>query len=210
MYLEKNITKEGNPVLRRKCEPVKLPLSSEDLEVLKGLHEYEVVSQDDELVKKYGIRPGVGIAAPQVGVNKRMFAIECDDFLDNNKHYSLCVVNPEIVEKSRELTYLPNGEGCLSVDRETCGVVARPYKIVVKTYLYDFEKNKLQFKTLRLEGYPAIVFQHEYDHLDGILFVDKLQTVEELKADKTKVTFPLYTVEEDDEELDEETTQKDE
>ena len=200
MYLEKDITKEGNPVLRQVCEEVKLPLSEEDLKVLEGLHEYEVISQNDELVKKYGIRPGVGIAAPQVGSKKRMFAIECDDFLNNNKHYSLCVVNPKIVERSKELTYLPLGEGCLSVDRPTCGIVPRSNKIVVKTWLYDFVTKKLQFKTLRLEGYPAIVFQHEYDHLDGILFVDKITTVKELEKDKSVVSFPLY-VEEYDEDL---------
>ena len=198
MYLEKDITKEGTPSLREKCEKVKLPISSEDLSVLEGLHEYEVISQDDELVKKYGIRPGVGIAAPQVGVNKRMFAIEFDDFLNNNKHYSLCVVNPEIIECSKELTYLPGGEGCLSVDRPTQGIVPRPYKIVVKTWVYDFVAKKMQFKTLRLEGYPAIVFQHEYDHLDGILFVDKLTNEKELKKQNV-VSFPLYTIEKDEE-----------
>jgi peptide deformylase len=199
MYLEKDITKEGNPILRKICEEVKFPLSEEDLNVLKGLHEYEVISQIDELVKKFGIRPGVGIAAPQVGCDKRMFAIECDDFLNNNKHYSLCVINPQIVERSKELTYLPDGEGCLSVDRATCGIVPRPNKIVVKTWLYDFETKKLQFKTLRLEGYPAIVFQHEYDHLDGILFVDKLTTREELEKDKSVVSFPLFEYEDEEE-----------
>ena len=207
MYLAKDITKEGNPVLRVKCKEVKLPISSEDLSVLKGLHEYEVISQDDELTKQYGIRPGVGIAAPQVGVDKRMFAIEFDDFLDNDKHYSYSVINPQIVEKSREFTYLPNGEGCLSVDRATNGVVPRPYKIKVKTWIYDFKLNKALFKTLNLEGYPAIVFQHEYDHLDGILFVDKLINEKKLKADKTIVSFPLY---EDSDEKDSEEIQDEE
>ncbi len=199
MFLAKDITKEGNPVLREKCAKVKLPISSEDLEVLKGLYEYEVISQDEELTEKYGIRPGVGIAAPQVGVAKRMFAIEFDDFLDNYRHYSYAVINPEIIERSDVLTYLPNGEGCLSVDRDTCGIVPRPYKIVVKTWVYDFNLNKAVFKTLRLQGYPAIVFQHEYDHLDGILFTDKLTTEEELKKDPKIKSFPLYTVKNEDE-----------
>ncbi len=199
MFLNKDITKEGTPSLREKSTPVKLPISKEDLEVLRGLYEYEKISQNDELVKQYGIRPGVGIASPQVGVNKRMFAIEFDDFLNNNKHYQYAVINPEIVERSKELTYLPLGEGCLSVDRETHGIVPRPNKIVVKTWIYDFEHDKAQFKTLRLEGYPAIVFQHEYDHLDGILFVDKLTSEEELKKQNV-VSFPLYTIEEDESE----------
>ncbi len=198
MYLEKNITKEGNPILREKCKEVAIPLSVTDLEILRQLHEYEVISQVDELVKKYKIRPGVGIAAPQVGVNKRMFAIECDDFLNENKHYSFCVINPKIIGKSVEQTYLPQGEGCLSVVRPTEGIVLRNYAIKVKTYLYDFSTNKMSFKTFELRGYPAIVFQHEYDHLDGVLFTDKLTTEDKTK-DNDKI-FPLYTINEENDE----------
>ena len=193
MYLSKDIVKEGNQILKNVSSEVKLPLSDEDLNVLKGLHEYVVISQIDELVKQYKIRPGVGIAAPQIGVNKRMFAVEFNDFLDNNKHYSFSVVNPKIVSHSKEMTYLPGGEGCLSVDRVTEGLTPRYYAITVKGYFYDFIKKQLQFKTLKLEGYPAIVFQHEYDHLDGILYTDKLH--KELKD-----CFPLYEYDEDEDE----------
>ena len=194
MYLEKDIVKEGNQILKNTSEEVKLPLSEEDLKVLSSLHEYVVVSQIEELVKKYNIRPGVGIAAPQIGVNKRMFSVEFNDFLDdNNKHYSLSVVNPKIVAKSKEMTYLPGGEGCLSVDRATTGITPRHYRIMVKGYFYDFINKKLQFKTMELSGYPAIVFQHEYDHLDGILFTDKLY-------DTLDNAFPLYEEENIDEE----------
>lgn len=188
MYLSKDIVKEGNQILRNISKEVSIPLNSEDLEILTGLHEYVVISQVDELAKKYNIRPGVGIAAPQVGFNKRMFAVEFDDFLDNNKHYSYSVVNPKIVKRSHELTYLPDGEGCLSVDRATHGITPRNYSIVVKGYFYDFINKKLQFKTLELEGYPAIVFQHEYDHLDGVLFTDKIY-------DNLDNAEPLYTIE---------------
>ena len=86
------------------------------------------------------------------------------------------------------MTYLPDGEGCLSVDRTTNGITPRNYSIVVKGYFYDFINKKLQFKTLELEGYPAIVFQHEYDHLDGVLFTDKIY-------DKLDNAEPLYTIE---------------
>lgn len=189
MFLNKDIVKEGNQILRNVSKEVQTPLSSSDLELLSGLHEYVVVSQIDDLVKKYKIRPGVGIAAPQVGQNKRMFAMEFNDFLDNNKHYSLSVVNPKIISRSKELTYLPGGEGCLSVDRETTGVTPRNYRIIAKGYFYDFINKKLQFKTIELEGYPAIVFQHEYDHLDGILFTDKMY-------DELPDVTPLFELEE--------------
>ena len=75
MILMKDITREGNPVLREKCVDVKIPLSSEDEKTLNDMIEYIINSQDDELAKKYGLRPGVGLAAPQIGVNKKMLVI---------------------------------------------------------------------------------------------------------------------------------------
>jgi len=61
MYLSKDIVKEGNQILKNISTRVNLPLSSDDLECAKGLYEYVIVSAIDELVKKYGIRPGVGL-----------------------------------------------------------------------------------------------------------------------------------------------------
>lgn len=196
MYLNEDIVKEGNQILRNKSAKVSLPLSNADFNCLKGLYEYVVISSMDDLVKQYGIRPGVGIAAPQVGVNKRMFAMNAVDFLDEkNTRYLYAIVNPEILQKSKELTYLPGGEGCLSVDRPTDGLVTpRHYAIIVKCCLYDFKTNKIKTVKMKLEGYPAIVFQHEYDHLDGILFTDKMYPVDKLDPS----ILPLF--EETDEE----------
>ncbi|MDE6660253.1 MAG: peptide deformylase, partial [Anaeroplasmataceae bacterium] len=172
MYLNKDIVKEGNQILRNESAKVSLPLSNADFNCLKGLYEYVVISSMDDLVKQYGIRPGVGIAAPQVGINKRMFAMNAVDFLDEKEtRYLFAIINPTIIQKSKEMTYLPGGEGCLSVDRSTEGLVTpRHYAITAKCSLYDFTTNKIKTVTLKLEGYPAIVFQHEYDHLDGILY----------------------------------------
>lgn len=193
MYLAKDIVKKGNPLLKQICKEVEIPLLEDDVQTIKSLYEYVVVSQIDKLVEKYGIRPGVGIAAPQVGVCKRMFAINFVDFLNDNKPYGMAVINPKIIEKSSEMTYLPGGEGCLSVDDEVCGITPRHYSITFKAYLYDFNKSTLRFVTQTLEGYPAIVFQHEYDHLDGILFTDKLY--KELPNAK-----PLFEINEDEDE----------
>lgn len=195
MYLDNDICKEGNPLLRVKCSEVTIPLNSSDLDCLKQLLQYLIISENEELAKQYNIRPGVGIAASQVGVTKRMFAMNCVDFLDEKQtKYTYCLVNPKIVAHSEEMTYLPGGEGCLSVIRDTSGyVVPRYYSIKFKSYVYDFKANKVKFVTKVLSGYPAIVFQHEYDHLDGILFVDKMVKVEDTKA------LPLYEVKEEDE-----------
>ena len=194
MYLSKDIIKEGNQILREISSKVTLPLSKDDLNCAKQLYEYVVVSAIDELVEKYQIRPGVGIAAPQVGVNKRMFAINATDFLDEKQtKYAFCFINPIITSKSKEMVYLPGGEGCLSVDRDTTGLVTpRHLKISIKSTILDFNTNKLKNVKMTLVGYPAIVFQHEYDHLDGILYTDKMYSLDEIDCE------PLFEVEEDE------------
>lgn len=194
MYLSKDIVKEGNQILRNTSTKVNTPLSSDDLECLKGLYEYMLISENDKLVEQYGIRPGVGIAAPQVGVNKRMFAVNFVDFLDEKQpKYLWTVINPEILAKSEEMVYLPGGEGCLSVERPTTDLVTpRHYAITVRFQTYDFVTKKIKTIKKVLEGYPAIVFQHEYDHLDGILYTDKMYKVEDLND-----IYPLFEYEED-------------
>ena len=95
MYLDKDIVKEGAPSLNEKCERVRLPLSKNDLEVAKNLFQYLIISENEEMCTKYGIRPGVGIAAPQVGQNIRMFAMNATDFLDEKQtKYTFLVINP--------------------------------------------------------------------------------------------------------------------
>lgn len=195
MYLMEDIVKEGTASLYEKCAEVKLPLTADDIKCLEGLHEYLVISEDEKLTEKYNIRPGVGIAAPQVGYNKRMFSMSCVDFLDENEtKYSYTFINPQIIAASKEMTYLPSGEGCLSVDRCTDGLVTpRHYAIKVKGMIYDFEKKRPKYVTMYLEGYPAIVFQHENDHLDGILYTSKMFKPEEIDAK------PLYTIPDEEE-----------
>ena len=202
MYLDCNIVKEGTPSLNEKCEKIRLPLSDDEKACIKSLYEYMIVSENEEMTKKYGIRPGVGIAAPQVGVNKRMFAMNATDFLDE-KHtkYMYAIINPQIIAHTEEMTYLPDGEGCLSVTRNTEGLVTpRYYGIKAKAILFDYKTEKCKNVTMELYGYPAIVFQHEYDHLDGILYTSKMYKVDELPVK----AVPLYTVEDNENEDDKE------
>lgn len=172
MLLYKDIIKEDNPDLRNKSTPVKLPLSEEDFHTLDKLDEYLYNGYDNEIVEKYKLRPGVGIAAPQIDVLKQMFVILAYD--EEGKFHHYCVINPKIISHSEELAYLPTGEGCLSVDREVKGYIHRPKRIKAKCTLYDFETDKYTETVLKLKGYIAIVFQHEYDHLFGRLFVDHI------------------------------------
>lgn len=167
-----SIIKEDNLDLRKQSKSVPIPLSKEDIKLMLDLHEYLVNGYDEKLAKKYNIRPGVGIAAPQIDVLKRMFVIIAYDEHDELHEYG--VINPKIVSESEALTYLPGGEGCLSVDREVKGLVHRPKKITVEFDSFDFDNHTTSKCRLRLKGYIAVVFQHENDHLYGRLFVDHI------------------------------------
>ncbi|WP_027963048.1 peptide deformylase [Halalkalibacillus halophilus] len=159
------IVREGADILREKAVEVSIPPTDEDKENLEKMIMYLKNSQDEELADKYNLRAGVGLAAPQVGISKRMIAVHFTD--DRDREYSYGLFNPKIVSHSVEKTYLPNGEGCLSVDRDVPGIVPRYARITVKATLLDGSEKKL-----RLKGYAAIVFQHEIDHLNGVMFYD--------------------------------------
>lgn len=166
------IIKEDHLDIRKNSEDVKLPLSKEDEKTLLDMYEYLINGYDAKKAEKLNIRPGVGLAAPQIDVLKKMFVIVAYDEHDELHEYG--VINPKIVSHSEELTYLPGGEGCLSVDREVKGLIHRPRKITVEFDNYDFEHHKVQHVKLRLKGYISVVFQHENDHLYGRLFIDHI------------------------------------
>jgi peptide deformylase len=172
MILMKNIIREGHKTLETVAKEVKLPLSKADKKLLVDLLTYVKNSQDDLMVEKYGLRPAVGIAAPQVNVSKRMFACHVQDF--DGTLYSYALVNPVMTKKSLELIYLPGGEGCLSVDRETEGITPRYQSVTFEALHYDEASDQLIPVKLELEGYIGIVFQHEFDHINGIMFTTKL------------------------------------
>ena len=161
------IVKDNNPIMRQKSLPVELPLSKEDKDTLDAMLDYLKKSQDDEYAKKHNIRAGVGIAAIQIGILKRMFVIYYERE-DEVIQYQL--VNPKIIEYSFRKCALKEGEGCLSVDGDHPGYAHRYYKI--KMEAYDALTDQEIIITTR--GFDAIVLQHEYDHLDGKFFYDRI------------------------------------
>ncbi|MBD7983384.1 peptide deformylase [Sporosarcina sp. Sa2YVA2] len=163
----KDIVREGHPSLREVASEVTFPLTAEELSLCEDLLGYVVNSQIDELCERYGLRPGIGLAAPQVNVSKRIFALHIEE--DDKKPLSIIAINPKIVSHSVEKTYLTSGEGCLSVDRDVEGFVPRYARITIKALDIDGKEFKL-----RLKGLPAIAFQHELDHLNGIMFYDHI------------------------------------
>ncbi|MCF7924336.1 MAG: peptide deformylase [Candidatus Izimaplasma sp.] len=174
MLLKKDILQDGHPTLRKRAIDVKLPLSKSNFKLLHSMMEYIENSQDDEMVEKYSLRPSVGLAAPQIDYSMKMFAMKTMDEKFETLH-KYAVVNPKIISYSVTKTYLPGGEGCLSVDEDITGIVIRSKKIRARVNLVNLETNEVEEKVIKLTGYPAIVFQHEYDHLLGVMFTDKIE-----------------------------------
>ncbi len=159
---------DSSKTLHEICDNVSLPLSKEDEVVLLKMLDYLKKSQDEEYAEKHHMRSGVGLAAPQIGIKKRMFVIYYQD--ENNEIIQYALVNPKIIANSTKLCALEGGEGCLSVNEDKKGFVYRYYKITMKAF--DLLKNKEI--TFTATGYKAIVLQHELDHLNGILYYDRI------------------------------------
>lgn len=143
-----NIVVAGNPVLRQKAEPVK----KIDKKLQKLLKDMAETMYDAN---------GVGLAAPQIGVSKRIVVIDVGEGL-------IELINPEIIKKEGLVV---GGEGCLSVpDYE--GEVERAEYVEC-----EFTDRKGQRMLLSADGLLAIAVQHELDHLDGVLFIDKAKSI---------------------------------
>jgi len=150
----REIVKEGHPALRRVAKRVTLK------EIADPLFQQLI---DDMFLTMYEA-PGVGLAAPQVGISKRLFVIDVRD----EEHEKAAVINPKIesTEEEIELT-----EGCLSVPGMV-GEITR-FRHMVVTGL-DRNGEKLQ---LEGEGLFAQCLQHEIDHLNGVLYIDKVRNL---------------------------------
>lgn len=166
MLKTKDILDEKDKRLRKISKEVTFPMDQKDLDNIQLMEEYLYNSQIEELAEKYDLRPGMGMAAIQIGVDKRYIVIvhEVEDGFD-----SYVVINPKMVSHSEEMIYVESGEGCLSVNRECEGIVPRYARCTIEGY--DTEGNKIK---IRAREELAIAFQHEIDHLNGILFVDKI------------------------------------
>lgn len=165
------IVKDSNPSLRQKSEEVK-EITPELIDFVNEMHDYLVASQDEEISKKYNIREGVGLAAPQVGRNIKALVVYFEEQVDENKTIIIDhrLINPKIILESVKECYLSGGEGCLSVDEPHEGYVYRHNKIQVKAFNVQTKKEEI----ITARGYEAIVLQHEIDHLNGILYYDHI------------------------------------
>jgi peptide deformylase len=151
----------GMSVLRRAA--IEIPENSEELqELIHDMHETMRASD------------GVGLAGPQIGKSMRLFVVDASPMSENGKDPELkdfrkAFINPIILERSGDMESAE--EGCLSIPgvREE---VPRPAKVRVEYYDEDWNLKEEEY-----EGIRARIIQHEYDHLEGILFIDKINPI---------------------------------
>ncbi len=168
MYKKLNILDEKDKKLRKISEEVSFPLTKDDKKLIQHIIDELTYSQIEEYAEKYQLRPGMGMAFPQLGLLKRIVVIvhEVDDGFDN-----YVVINPKMVSYSEEMIAADAGEGCLSVNREVEGHVPRYARVKIEGF--DEDGNKI---SIRAREELSIAFQHELDHLNGILFYDRIDT----------------------------------
>ena len=172
MIKMKDILDEKDKRLREISKEVTFPLDEKDKKNINDMIKYLHDSQIEELSEKYNLRPGMGLAAIQLGIKKRYFVVvhEITTKEDTEQKFDTYIlINPKIVSHSEEMICADAGEGCLSVNRETDGYVKRYARIKLRAY--DIDGNEIE---IRAREELAIAFQHELDHLNGILFTDKI------------------------------------
>ena len=167
MLRTKDILDEKDPRVRAKNTDVTFPLSDEYKNIIPEMLKHLRYSQIEKYSKKYELRPGMGLAAPQLGINKNFFVV-CYE-VSEGKFEDYVLINPKIISYSEEKIYASEGEGCLSVNRDVPGIVPRHARITVEGY--DLDGNLYKY---RVREDLAIAFQHELDHLNGILFTDHI------------------------------------
>lgn len=147
----RNIRELGDDVLRKETKEV------------KDVNRRTKILIEDMFDTMYEAN-GVGLAAPQVGILKKIFVVDVGDE-DGNK-VPFVFINPEILEREGVQVGF---EGCLSVPGKS-GKVARAEKVKVRAFNQDMEEFEME-----AEGFLARAIQHEYDHLNGVVYVDKVE-----------------------------------
>lgn len=167
MFKKLNILDEKDKRIRLKSKDVVFPLTSKDKDLINQAINELTYSQIEKYAKKYNLRPGMGLAFPQLGLNKRIIIIVHE--VETGKFDNYVFINPKIISYSEEMIAADAGEGCLSVNREVEGHILRYARVTVSGY--DINGNKIK---VRAREELAIAFQHEIDHLEGILFYDRI------------------------------------
>lgn len=179
MIKMRDILDEKDKRLRQISKDVEFPLTKKDKETIEEMIEYLTNSQIPEMAEKYNLRPGMGLAAIQLGIPKRYFVVVNE--YDEGQFETYIMINPRMISNSVEKIYVDQGEGCLSVNREVDGIIPRYARVTFEAY--DLEGRKIN---VRAREELAIAFQHELDHLNGMMFTDHIDPKNPFK-DKEKM-----------------------
>ncbi|MBK7630466.1 MAG: peptide deformylase [Ignavibacteriales bacterium] len=178
------ITVCGDKILRKKAAKV---LKVDD----------KIIKLIDDMFETMHNANGIGLAANQVGANRRIFVIDISKVEDYEDVKPLALINPKIIEKSKETVSYE--EGCLSIPDQREDVI-RPQRITI-----EFQDKDLNTHTIEADDLLARVMQHEYDHLLGILFTDLVdeetkkrlkKPLNKIKKRKIEVDYPISQSEE--------------
>lgn len=175
MLKTKDILDEKDKRLRQVSKEVEFPLTQKDKDLINTMIKYLHDSQIEELAEKYDLRPGMGMAAVQLGVLKRYFVVVNE--INEGEFETYILINPKIISNSLEKIYVELGEGCLSVNRPVEGIVPRYARVTMEAY--DMEGRKIH---VRAREELAIAMQHELDHLNGIMFTDHIDKKDPYKG----------------------------
>lgn len=167
MFKKLNILDEKDKRLREVSKEITTTLTDEDKELVERMITELRYSQIEKYEKKYNLRPGMGLAYPQLGINKRLIVIVHE--YEDGKFKNYVVINPKIISNSEEMIAADAGEGCLSVNRDVDGHIPRYARVTISGL--DLNMNPI---TIRAREELSIAFQHEIDHLNGILFYDRI------------------------------------
>lgn len=167
---KKWLSMDDKLVIRMHCAPVDPNAITADDQLLMQKMQAYIDESYANHAKKLHIVPGIAIAANQLGVPKQIVYVHFDG--DGIEHKYM-LFNPKIISSSVAKTYLPRGEGCLSVDADYPGVSIRYKTVKVSAYDYFNKKDII----IDAKGILAICLQHEIDHLHGLVYYDRIAQI---------------------------------
>ncbi|MCF0217894.1 MAG: peptide deformylase [Malacoplasma sp.] len=157
---------DDNKIMFQPILDVVFPLNEKDIEVISKMISYVDYSFEDNY-KKFDIRPGIGIAAIQIGYPKKIIYIHLND---KNGEHKYLMANPKIIKQSMQKMYLEHGEGCLSVAKDHKGLSIRSAVVWVKG-IDLFTNKEIEVRATDL---LAACFQHEVDHNNNLFYYNRI------------------------------------
>lgn len=175
--------KPNNPILTKVAEEIPISeFNSSNIKKIANLMLRIIIGEQK------GKKKGVGLAAPQIGILKRIILVDIKADGKGKSGKLKVYINPEIIWESKE--HKEWYEGCFSTGK-VCGIVSRPVSIKIQAFVLQPERLQAEFIKENFSGYIARIFQHEIDHLNGKRFPDLIKDPEKLHW-VLKKEFPLY------------------